>query len=328
MLGEMEFRSDEVAPADRFDHWREQVAGSFMPMEVRSEYAGDFAVSQRILDLGAVRLRTTEHSPMTVRRTDRLVRRSDPGYYHLSLAARGSTKVVHPDGDARYDEGDLILMDTSLPHHVEMGGGASREQVLGMGLFVPRELLPLPANGVGKLVNRPMSGREGVGALLAQFLTQVCRDSVSYQPADGPRLGTVALDLVSTLLAHTLDAEGTLAPETRRRALLLRIQGFIQHHLADPDLTPAMIAAAHHISLSYLYRVFEDEEATVAAWIRRQRLERARRDLADTALRTTPVHTIAARWGFPRAADFTRAFRGAYGVPPATYRNEIRGATR
>ncbi|WP_143673424.1 helix-turn-helix domain-containing protein, partial [Streptomyces griseiscabiei] len=46
----------------------------------------------------------------------------------------------------------------------------------------------------------------------------------------------------------------------------------------------------------------------------------ARRDLADPGLSTTPIHTIAARWGLVRASDFTRAFRGAYGVSPTEYR--------
>nr|WP_243274742.1 helix-turn-helix domain-containing protein [Streptomyces albus] len=59
---------------------------------------------------------------------------------------------------------------------------------------------------------------------------------------------------------------------------------------------------------------------TVAAWIRRQRLEHCRRDLADPRLRDRPIHAIAARWGFPRPGDFTRAFRAAYGIPPRDYR--------
>ncbi|MFD0385553.1 helix-turn-helix domain-containing protein [Streptomyces stramineus] len=59
------------------------------------------------------------------------------------------------------------------------------------------------------------------------------------------------------------------------------------------------MAAAHHISLSYLHRLFETEATTVAAWIRHQRLERARHDLGDTTQRHIPVHAIAARWGFP-----------------------------
>lgn len=99
-----------------------------------------------------------------------------------------------------------------------------------------------------------------------------------------------------------------------------RVRAYVQQRLHDPELTPRSVAAAHHVSVSYLHRIFRDEDETVAAWIRGQRLERARRDLADPALAATPVHVIGARWGFSRASDFTRAFRGAYGVPPSDCR--------
>jgi AraC-like DNA-binding protein len=38
------------------------------------------------------------------------------------------------------------------------------------------------------------------------------------------------------------------------------------------------------------------------------------------ALADTPIHVVAARWGFPRAAEFTRAFRSAYGISPSEHR--------
>ncbi|MGW4736264.1 helix-turn-helix domain-containing protein, partial [Streptomyces shenzhenensis] len=164
----------------------------------------------------------------------------------------------------------------------------------------------------------------GIGALLAQFLTQVSRDSDSYRPDDGPRLGIVAVDLLSALFAHALDVGSSLPSETHRQTLVLRIRAFIQQHLHDPHLTPRTVAAAHHISTSYLHRLFQDEEETVAASIRRQRLERARRDLSEPGLCTIPIHAIAARWGFPRATDFTRAFRAAYDMPPSDYRRHVR----
>ena len=63
---------------------------------------------------------------------------------------------------------------------------------------------------------------------------------------------------------------------------------------------------------------------TVAGWIRSRRLERCRRDLADPSLAARPVAAIAARWGFSSAADFSRAFRTAHGVPPAEYRRFAR----
>ncbi|WP_206641596.1 helix-turn-helix domain-containing protein [Nonomuraea polychroma] len=107
-----------------------------------------------------------------------------------------------------------------------------------------------------------------------------------------------------------------------RQALALRIRTYIQRHLHDSELTPRSVAAAHHISVSHLHRLFQEQGDTVSAWIRDQRLERTRRDLADAALIDVPIYKIAARWGFTRAADFSRAFRTAYGVSPREFRSQ------
>jgi AraC-like DNA-binding protein len=181
-------------------------------------------------------------------------------------------------------------------------------------------VLPLPRRQAERAIGRPMSGREGPGALLAHLLLQIAVGSDAYRPADGPLLGAVAADLPAAMFARSLEAGGDLVPETRTRTLLLTIKAFICQHLADADLTPARIAAVHHISRSYLHRLFHAEEITPAAYIRRQRLEAARRDLGDPTQATTPIHVIAARCGYPCPADFTRAFRTAYGIPLRDYR--------
>jgi AraC-like DNA-binding protein len=118
------------------------------------------------------------------------------------------------------------------------------------------------------------------------------------------------------LLEYELEGEVV----TQQRALALRIQSYIAAHLHEPDLTPGVVAAANHISVSHLHRLFQTKGVTVSAWIRQQRLERARRDLADPTLRTVRVHHIAEQWGFTHHAVFTRAFRATYGVPPSEYR--------
>jgi AraC-like DNA-binding protein len=74
------------------------------------------------------------------------------------------------------------------------------------------------------------------------------------------------------------------------------------------------------MSLRALHQLFHDEGLTVAAWIRHRRLEQCRRDLSDPAFGSKPVAAIAARWGFSSAADFSRAFHAAHGLPPAEYR--------
>ncbi|WUT00207.1 helix-turn-helix domain-containing protein [Streptomyces sp. NBC_00708] len=102
--------------------------------------------------------------------------------------------------------------------------------------------------------------------------------------------------------------------------LLRQVSAFIDHHIADPDLTPGLIAARHHLSLRSLHALFHDEPEGVAATIRRRRLEGCRADLARPALRRQPIQAVAARWGFTSATAFSRTFRTAYGVTPRDYR--------
>ena len=126
--------------------------------------------------------------------------------------------------------------------------------------------------------------------------------------------------MLATRLAHELDVRDWGTPEARRHALLSTVQAFIQQHLGEPWLSPATIAAAHHISLRSLHQLFHDEGLTVAGWIRQRRLEYCRRELSDPALASRPVAAIAARWGFSSASDFSRAFRAVHGLPPAEFR--------
>lgn len=321
MLIETVFQSDDLPTADRFDCWRELISQTHAPLELHSDHRADFRASQRVLDLGAVSVWPTTFQPVCFRRTPKLIRQSDPEGLHLSLPLSGALRVARGDEQAVYCPGSLCVVDTSRP--IDVHGGDDSSPHTGVGLEVPKALLPLPRTQLDKVAKLRLPTREGFGALLAQLLTQLARGADSYQPADGPRLGAVVVDLLSALFAHALEADNSLLPETRRQTLVLRIRAFVQQHLHDPHLNPRTIAAAHHISASYLHRLFEDEEETVAAWIRRQRLERARRDLAEPSLHTIPIHAIAARWGFPRATDFTRAFRTTYGMPPSDYRRHV-----
>ncbi|RAY12788.1 AraC family transcriptional regulator [Actinomadura craniellae] len=316
---EIVYQTKDFPPADRFDRWREWTGHTHAPVDVSSEHAADFHAHKRALLLGPVTVWPATVQPLVSRRTAKLVRRSDPEAYNLTLTLRGTARATWDGQEAEYRPYELYSQSTSQPCTVWVGREEERT-VQFVGVEIPRDLVALPRRSVDRAVGRPLSGREGVGALLAGFLTRLSADTSAYGPADGPRLGTVLADLVSALFAHALDADRDLSPEARRQALTLSIRAFIGRNLHDPDLAPDGIAAAHHISTSHLHRLFQDEDTTVAALIRHQRLERARRDLADPAQRTTPVHQIAARWGFTHHSAFTRAFRTAYDASPSDYR--------
>ncbi|MGP4015052.1 AraC-like ligand-binding domain-containing protein [Saccharopolyspora sp. 5N708] len=321
---EAEFRTDDVAALDRFDMWRELLAKAMAPMDMGTDQPEQFRAEMRLLRFGAVSVWPATCQPMTFQRTSKLIRQSDPEIYHLSFPFRGNLWISQSGREDVHGPWDMYVVGTSQPFE------CANTSAKLVSLEVPRRLLPLSGDRVDRLVTHRLSAREGPGALLAGTLMQLARDYRSFRATDGVRLETVLVDLLAATLAHHLDAEDSLPPETRSRTLAARIRAFIRHHLQDPDLTPPMIAAAHHISVSYLHRIVRScwHGTTLTEWIREQRLEHARQDLADEAQRATPVHHIAARWGYTNAAVFSRAFRAAFGAPPGEYRHQALNRAR
>ncbi|MGY0056700.1 AraC-like ligand-binding domain-containing protein [Streptomyces sp. LZ34] len=316
------FRSDELPAADRFERWRDLAFESHSPHEIRTEHSADFQGTLRVLDLGILQVSLFTCPPLDSVRTATLIRKSDPEIYYLAVPLCGHMGVVQDGREILVERGDLVLIGSSHPYRGRLdaaGGTVSAAEML-----IPRALLPLPDGLADRRCAIRLPGRAGMGALLTDFLTGLLNDTTSYGPSDSVRLGVIALDLATAVLAHQF--AGQEPPETFQHALAMRVHSYIHQHLTDPELTPEQIAAAQHISVRSLHRLFRQQNTTVSAYIRCQRLEQARRELADPGLRTRPIHAIAARWGFPRPADFTRAFRAAYGMPPKDFRHLAQGA--
>jgi AraC-like DNA-binding protein len=259
--------------------------------------------------------RVKTSTPHSVYRTPGLIRRDSPELYRVALAISGQARLLQDGRAARLRPGEFAIYDFTRPYELAYDSGVQ----LAVFSF-PREMLALPADLVARLTAVPVIADGGAGALAAPLLRRVALDLDSYRPASAARLSTVVMSLVTTAVAEHADQAGSLPAESREQALLLRIHAFIEQHLGDADLAPGPVAAAHYISVRYLYRLFEAQGTTVAAWIRHRRLERCRADLADPALRAAPVSAVAVRWGLPDPAHFSRLFRRTYGLPPAEYR--------
>ena len=99
------------------------------------------------------------------------------------------------------------------------------------------------------------------------------------------------------------------------------IQESIEQQLDDETLSPEGIAAAHHISVRYINKLFEREGTSLARWIRMRRLERCRMDLEDPGKSEHSISDIAYAHGFGNISSFNRAFRSRFGLSPRTLRN-------
>jgi AraC-like DNA-binding protein len=309
-------RTSDVPAAQRHDAWRSIVCDTLGPLDMRSDpgipLRGEIGAGQ----LGPVRVgRVKTSTPHSVYRRAGLIRRGDPEVYRVALAVSGRAHLRQDGRSAQLSRGEFVIYDFNRPY--ELG----YDSAVQLAVFsFPREMLALPADLIARLTAVPVTAAGGAAALAVPLLRKVALDLDTYQPASAVRLSAAVMNLVTAAVAERADQAGSLSAQAREQTLLLRIHAFIEDHLGDAGLAPAPVAAAHFISVRYLYRLFETQGTTVAGWIRHRRLERCRTDLADPALGTVPVSAVAARWGLPDSAHFSRLFRRTYGQPPAEYR--------
>jgi AraC-like DNA-binding protein len=309
-------RTDDVPWADRYDAWRSVVCDTLGPLDMRIDSETPLHGEIEAGQLGPVTVgRVQTSTPHSVHRTPGLIRRDSPALYRVALAMSGSPVLWQDDRTAELRKGEFTIYDFTHPYDLAYNSGVH----LAVFSF-PREMLGLPEDLVAGMTAVPIEADAGSGALAAPLLQRLTLDLDSYPPASAARLSSVMMDLITTAVAERADRAGLVPAETRERALVRRIHDFIERHLGDTDLAPGTIAAANFVSERYLYRLFEKQETTVAAWVRHRRLERCRRDLADPALHDVPVSTVGARWGLVDSAHFSRLFRRTYGLAPAEYR--------
>jgi len=309
-------RTLDLPAGQRFDFWKSALAEAFVALEVTRPGNGpDFRGRLDGFDLGALRVCEVHAEPHTALRTRRLVAAAPSGCYKLGLLLRGSAVLIQDGREATLTPGDFALYDTDRPYTL---GFACEHRMLI--LVFPRDLLGLPEEHVARLTATTMPGAQpGLAGLLPSFLTQVADMTDQVGGRAAVRLSGNVLDLLTTVLAERLDrpaADG----DSAHRALMVQITAFIEEHLGSADLSPQLIAAAHHISLRQLHKLFHGTGTTVSGWIRQRRLERCGRDLRDPGLADRPVAAIGARWGYPDPAHFSRLFKSAYGMGPRDYR--------
>ena len=133
--------------------------------------------------------------------------------------------------------------------------------------------------------------------------------------ADAATLSRLAYELIVSFFE--------LRDRACRHSALTLAQDFIKTHFAR-DLSVEEIAASAGISPSLLYRLFRAEGLTPVEYLRRVRIERAKRYLLEEpAMR---VSEIAVFCGFAGSAYFCKVFHDAEGMPPKVYRTAFLGA--
>jgi len=307
----------QVGAADRFDAWTEAVAKNFVPLAAaRKDRDGAPGFAGRLVSqpLGRAEISTVRGSAVAVHRSAAMIARSDPGHIKLGLQLRGYSVISQDSRDAALAPGDFALYDTTRPYTLDFD-----DSFVMFVVMFPLEVLRIDRRTLATVTASRFSGRRGLGAVTSSFLGALSRQLDGDSVAGGLPLSDAVFDLLTATLAERI-GEDPDGEASRRRALLLRVEAHIAERLGDPGLTVRGVAEEHHVSLRYLQKLFEGQGETVSGWIRRRRLEQARRDLANPALRGRSVAAVGVSCGFVDAAGFSRAFRAEFGTTPSDFR--------
>ena len=93
------------------------------------------------------------------------------------------------------------------------------------------------------------------------------------------------------------------------------IRKYVETHLENPKLGPLQICDLFNMSRATLYRMFEDDGG-VRRYIQDRRLYSAIWDLASEGIRRGRLSRVAEKWGFSSDANFNRAAKAVFGMPP------------
>lgn len=306
--------AQDVPAAEREDYWRQVLSDSLVPAEVtlaRGPGPRDRVVTGR---LGAVRVTASSSGPGELWRTRRHVTATDDRLVQVLVPTAGRTLGRQGGREALLRPGDLVVADAAKPFRCRHGSFAA------VTLTFDRRLLGVRAADLDRVTGTTIRPGEGSAGLVSRVVQDLPHQLGQLTDAGAARLGTTVVDLVAGMVAERVGGPGVRAGSARDTPLLARVLAHIEEHLADPDLSPATVAAAHHVSVRQLHRLFEGRDETVAARIRARRLERCRRDLLDPALAGQTVAAIGARWGLPNPSQLSRLFRQVYGVTPSELR--------
>jgi AraC-like DNA-binding protein len=159
---------------------------------------------------------------------------------------------------------------------------------------------------------------ESVAEVLFDFFHSFALRADKGSALSGKALASVKESVLNMAAAVLEENVPAVAPGLHSAA-----KDFIDSHLDDPELSPAAVAAALHVSKRTLYRSFTDTGHSVASYIRAARLRRVKKEL-DAAGSVASIREVSERWGFTSGGYFAKIFQREFGYAPSEYARNAR----
>lgn len=265
--------------------------------------------------IGQMNLSQARVSQARITNAANLSSRSPDSSYNIYISNRRHM-IATSNRTVTLEPGDVTVADSATA--VTM---TTKEPYTTVGLTVPASLLRKYMPEPEKAVGARFSSKTGLSKVVSYMLLTMWEYTGSDNFDEiGTELATNLLATLSTCYRMHCDQ-----PEVQNAGVVAKqewIKQVINQNLHRPDLCVGELAERLGFSIRYIQRLFSEEDCTVSKYIRRQRLEGCRRQLADPAWLNHSITEIAFNWGFNSSAHFARVFKEQYGINAREYRKQ------
>jgi len=304
------FSTADVEPSERLAFWNRIASQTYAKhvVEPRSAAFGGSLLRRSYGDLCLTQVTTTP----AVLRHEMADSPCESEHALLSIQDAGSCERWRDGTPSRLTEGSLALNMLSFTRTISF-----EEPIRFIILKVPAARLAARIGDLGTLEGLRVEAEDA--AMLAGFLrTLLGCDEPATDPGWDTALGDVIFDLI-TLTYRRVASAARPHPATRAESgerWRRTVTDFVDRHVGDPELSPAMIAHRLGVTPRYVQMGFAGMATTASAYIVARRLELAAR-LLRNGDRT--ISEVVFRTGFRDLSYFYRCFRKRFGVSPKRY---------
>ncbi|GAA4140054.1 helix-turn-helix domain-containing protein [Leifsonia shinshuensis] len=296
----------------RFDEARRALSEATVPLICSSTETQTFRTIASGAVVGDIVLNAIGGSRHTVEQPEPYGESATGANAMIHIQLSGESALTQDGRSAVVRAGDVTAYTASRPFQLHHAG----ESLI---VRIPHRALPVPARSVDEVVGVRLARERPLVGLIHPLALHLSRTVDRLQGSAGRRVVESAVGMLGAVIVETLQERENGPGESQ----LDVVMDYIESNLSRPDLTVAEIASANFMSARKLHTLFEEHDSTVAAWVRARRLERCRRDLADSEYAGLRIGEIAARWGFTDAAHFSRLFADRFGAPPRAFRAAV-----
>lgn len=313
------FSSDTLPVKSRATAWNALYSQQMNQVDFTPADSNGFNAQLSMGKLGPIQFARMTSNRSQIERTKQHIMPSAPRIYSFMLQAKGSSTLSHYGHEARLNEGDFALCDSSAPHNFTVDD-QSMIIMLRINATTLRQHLPTPEQFCGLRLKSEVGLTSTMSATVSEMNRQLETGFTSIYDESFARHLLGMMSMSYTLgFGERPDVSSVLQG---RHADVVR---YVEDNLRDPMLTPASIAAGLRISPRYLRTIFAAAGEKVSSYIIRRRLEECGRQIRDPNWAGHTLTEIAFAWGFNSAAHFTRTFHEHFGMPPRDYRRKQLG---